>query len=35
MEIYDYTTAGGKNLIIEYIDNLPKQEKLELYDIRK
>ena len=35
MEIYDYTTAGGKNLIIEYIDNLSKQEKLELYDIRK
>ncbi len=34
MEIYDYKTAGGKNLITEYIDELPKSEKLELYDIR-
>ena len=30
MEIYDYTTAGGKNLIIEYIEGLSKQEKPEL-----
>ena len=35
MEIYDYKTAGGKNLITEYIDKLPKSERLELYDIRK
>ena len=34
MEIYDYVTSGGKNLIIEYIDGLPNAEKLELYDIR-
>ena len=35
MEIYDYTTSGGKNLIIDYIDNLPKAERLEIYDIRQ
>lgn len=35
MEIYDYVTQGGKNLILEYIDALPKKEKLELYDIRR
>ena len=23
MDIYDYTTTGGKNLIMEYIENLP------------
>ena len=34
MDIFDYCTAGGKNLITEYIDSLPKSEKLELYDIR-
>ncbi len=28
MEIYDYTTSGGKNLITDYINNLPKAEKL-------
>ena len=35
MEIYDYTTSGGKNIILEYIDNLPPDERLRLYDIRK
>jgi phage-related protein len=35
MEIYDYSTAGGKNLIVEYIEELPKVEKLEIYDIRE
>ena len=35
MEIYDYKTAGGKNLITDYIESLPKPEKLELYDIRR
>lgn len=34
MTIYDYKTAGGKNVITEYIDGLPKAERLELYDIR-
>lgn len=34
MDIYDYKTSGGKNLIIEYIDKLPKAERLEMYDIR-
>ena len=35
MEIYDYETSGGKNLITAFIDELPKAERLELYDIRK
>ena len=34
MDIYDYQTEGGKNLITEYIDKLPRMERLELYDIR-
>lgn len=34
MTIYDYTTTGGKNIITQYIDALPKVERLELYDIR-
>ncbi len=34
MEIYDYETEGGKNVIVSYIDGLPKSERLELYDIR-
>lgn len=34
MTIYDYKTAGGKNVITDYIDNLPKAERLEIYDIR-
>ena len=35
MTIYDYTTAGGKNLIKEYIDNLPSAEKARILDIRR
>ena len=35
MIIYDYHTAGGKNLITEYIDSLTPSERLEIYDIRK
>lgn len=35
MDIYDYTTSGGKNIILEYINKLPNKEKLELLDIRK
>lgn len=34
MKIADYKTKGGKNLIMEYIDSLPDDQKLELYDIR-
>lgn len=34
MDIFDYATAGGKNLITEYIDELPIAERLEIYDIR-
>ena len=34
MKIVDYKTKGGKNLIMEYIDSLPEDQKLELYDIR-
>ncbi len=30
MEIYDYKTAGGKNVITDYIDSLPKAEKQNL-----
>ena len=35
MEIYDYQTAGGKNLILSYISELSSQEQLEIYDIRE
>ena len=35
MDIVDYTTAGGKNLITEYIDELPKKEQAEGYRIRQ
>lgn len=34
MEIHDYVTAGGKNLIREYISTRPIQERRELYHIR-
>ena len=35
MEIYDYTTSGGKNLIMEYIEKLPDALKAESLDTRK
>lgn len=35
MKIIDYTTAGGKNLIMEYFKKLPKKEKAEGYLIRQ
>jgi len=35
LEIYDYQTAGGKNLILSYISELSSQEQLEIYDIRE
>jgi len=34
MEIHDYITAGGKNLIREYISTRPIEERRELYKIR-
>lgn len=34
MHIYDYITAGGKNLIREYISTRPIEERRELYKIR-
>ena len=35
MNIYDYTTSGGKNLITEYIDSLPISERTEILAIRQ
>lgn len=35
MEIHDYTTSGGKDLIIEYIENLPTAAQVEIYSIRE
>lgn len=34
MEIYDYHSAGGKNIILSYVEKLPKTEQLEIYDVR-
>ena len=34
MEIHDYTTAGGKNLIKEYISTRPMDERREIYKMR-
>ena len=33
-EIIDYKTSGGKNLITEYLDDLPNSERLTGYKIR-
>jgi len=35
MNIIDYVTTGGKNLIIKYLDNLPAKEQAEGYRIRQ
>ena len=35
MDIYDYSTRGGKNVITNYIDKLSAKERLEIYDIRQ
>ena len=35
MDIYDYTTSGGKNLIMEYIDALPAASKAEVLATRQ
>ncbi|MDR2571434.1 MAG: type II toxin-antitoxin system RelE/ParE family toxin [Oscillospiraceae bacterium] len=34
MDIYDYITHGGKNLIKEYISTRPMKERREIYRIR-
>ena len=34
MTIFDYRTVGGKNVIFEYINNLPKKERAEGIRIR-
>lgn len=34
MKIHDYITNGGKNLIKEYLSNLPEDERREGYRIR-
>ena len=35
MNIYDYTTSGGKNLIMEYIDALPAALRAEVLATRQ
>ena len=35
MYIFDYTTSGGKNLIMEYIEGLPDALKAEVLDVRQ
>ena len=34
MDIHDYVTSGGKNVIREYISTRPMDERRELYRIR-
>jgi len=33
MNVYHYETAGGKDLIVEYIDNLSKTEILDALSV--
>ena len=35
MIIYDYTTAGGKDLIMEYVQDLSEALKAEILDTRQ
>ena len=35
MNIYDYTTSGGKNLIMEYVEDLPAPSKAEILAVRQ
>ena len=35
MNIYDYTTSGGKNLIMEYVEGLPAAVKTEILAVRQ
>ena len=34
MQIHDYYTAGGRNLIKEYLSSLPEEERVVGYGIR-
>ena len=34
MQIHDYHTAGGKNVIKEYLSSLPEDERVQGYTIR-
>ena len=35
MDIYDYTTSGGKNLIAEYTEQLPAHERVGVLAVRQ
>lgn len=35
MDIYDFTTSGGKNLIMEYVDSLPTEIRTEILAVRQ
>ena len=35
LEIYDYHSSGGKNVILSYVEKLTKPEQLEIYDTRE
>lgn len=35
MNIYDYSTSGGKNLIMEYIESLSASSKAEILAVRQ
>ena len=35
MNIYDYTTSGGKNLIMEYVEALSAPSKAEILAVRQ
>ena len=35
MKIVDYTTKGGKNLILSYIEKLPNELKIKVLKLRK
>lgn len=35
MDIIDYHTLGGKNVILDYIDSLPVRQKVTALEIRK
>jgi len=34
LQIHDYCTARGKNVIKEYLSNLPEDERVQGYGIR-
>lgn len=35
MDIYDYKTANGKNVILDYLGQLQDREKLKILELRK